>query len=58
MEVIMGNLMKKEDREIRKDQEKIDPEKIKEYRKRIKDADYLESAIHKIASDLSHYLTK
>jgi hypothetical protein len=31
---------------------------LDEYRKRIADEDYLDHAIRKIASDLSHYLTK
>ncbi len=54
----MDNLMKKEDREIGPGNVKYDPEKIREYRKRISDDSYLDHAISKIAADLSHYLTK
>ncbi len=54
----MGNLMKKEDREIKKDGSKKDPKLIQEYRNRVSDESYLDHAISKIATDLSHYLTK
>lgn len=54
----MGNLMKTEDREIKKIPEKKESLRILEYRERISDDDYLDHAINKIATDLSHYLTK
>ena len=54
----MGNLMKTEDRETKKQPVKRDPKRIMEYRERISDDDYLDHAISKIATDLSHYLTK
>ena len=57
-EVYMGDLMKMEDREIKQEKTENDPQKIEEYRKKISDKTYLEHAIHKIATDLSHYLTK
>jgi hypothetical protein len=57
-EVTMGNLMKKDDREIKQGNRDVDSEKIKEYRKKISDKTYLEHAITRIATDLSHYLTK
>ena len=37
---------------------KASPAAIKEYREKIFDDDYIDHAIGKIASDLSHYLTK
>ena len=54
----MGNLMKMEDREIKHGNEKGDSKRIQEYRERISDESYLDHAIVKIATDLSHYLTK
>ena len=54
----MGNLMKKDDREIRQGKSKKDSNLIREYRDRISDESYLDHAISKIATDLSHYLTK
>ncbi len=56
----MGDLMKKEDREIRQAKDKAEPRKIdiKEYRTKIADNSYLDHAINRIATDLSHYLTK
>ncbi|HOO70470.1 MAG TPA: hypothetical protein PK926_01835 [Spirochaetota bacterium] len=54
----MGNLMKTEDREIKKIPEKKESKRILEYRERISDDDYLDHAINRIATDLSHYLTK
>ena len=54
----MENLMKKEDRGIKKGKILGDCEKIEEYRKRISDSNYIDHAIKKIATDLSHYLTK
>ena len=54
----MGNLMKKEDREIKKDGSNKDSKLIQEYRNRVSDESYLDHAISKIATDLSHYLTK
>jgi hypothetical protein len=54
----MGDLMKKDDREIQQDKREIDAETIQQYRKKISDDTYLEHAITRIATDLSHYLTK
>ena len=54
----MKNLMKTEDREIQKGKLSKDSNRLKEYRKRISDENYLDHAISKIATDLSHYLTK
>jgi len=54
----MDNLMKMEDREIRPAQLKGNSDKIREYRERISDEAYLDHAINKIATDLSHYLTR
>ena len=54
----MGNLMKKDDREIRQGISNKNSNRIKEYRDRISDESYLDHAINKIATDLSHYLTK
>jgi hypothetical protein len=54
----MADLMKKDDREIKQDNKEVDGDKIKEFRKKINDKTYLEHAITRIATDLSHYLTK
>ena len=54
----MNGLMTKEDREIKQCKEKREPSKIVEMREKISDDAYLEHAIRKIATDLSHYLTK
>ena len=54
----MNNLMKMEDREIRQTKISGDPKKINEFRKMISDEKYLDHAISKLATDLSHYLTK
>jgi hypothetical protein len=54
----MGDLMKKEDREIIKDEREVDADKIKEFRKKISDETYLDHAISRLATELSHYLTK
>lgn len=54
----MKDLMAMEDREIQSGSVKDDADKIKEFRKKIKDEAYLEHAILRIATDLSHYLTK
>ncbi len=54
----MVDLMKKEDREIKQDNRELDTVKIKEFRKKISDDTYLDHAINRIATDLSHYLTK
>ncbi|MCP4133517.1 MAG: hypothetical protein GY754_21285 [bacterium] len=54
----MDNLMKTEDREIKPGKVRGNPKKIQEYRDRISDESYLDHAISKIATDLSHYLTK
>jgi len=51
-------LMNKEDREIKQNKINGNPIKIDEYRKKIADAMYLDHAITKIATDLTHYLTK
>lgn len=54
----MNNLMKMEDREIKKGIKAGDLDKIRELKKRVADESYLDHAISKIATDLSHYLTK
>ena len=54
----MNNLMKTEDREIRPARFCRTDDKVQEYRRRISDESYLEHAILKIATDLSHYLTR
>ncbi len=54
----MKRLMNKEEREIKQGKIRGDPKRIEEYRKRISDEAYLDHAIKKIATDLSHYLTK
>jgi len=54
----MSNLMKKEDREIRPGKISRDPKKIAALKQRISDEKYLDHAISKLATDLSHYLTK
>jgi len=55
----MKNLMDKDGREIG-DQSAVGRNSfhIEEYRRRISDVRYLDHAIQKIATDLSHYLTK
>ena len=55
---LMDNLMKKEDREMRPVNHDKNSLRISEYRRRISDESYLNEAIMKIATDLSHYLTK
>jgi hypothetical protein len=57
-EVFMVHLMKKDDREIKQGDKDVVSDKIREYRKKISDKTYLEHAITRIATDLSHYLTK
>ena len=54
----MNNLMKMEDREIRQGKISGDQEKIDALKRRISDESYLDHAISKLATDLSHYLTK
>jgi len=57
----MKDLMKTEDREIKKtnlDEVSSRKNKIRELRARIADEAYLNHAINKLATDLSHYLTK
>jgi len=54
----MNNLMKMDDREIRQGKISGDSEKVDEFKKRISDEKYLDHAISKLATDLSHYLTK
>jgi len=54
----MKRLMNKEDREIKKEAAKEVSQKILEYRKKVSDDAYLDHAINRIATDLSHYLTK
>ena len=58
MEASMERLMKMEDREIKPAKFEENSDRIKEYRSRISDSAYLDHAISKIATDLSHYLTK
>lgn len=58
MEVLMNNLMKTDDREIKPARFCGTFDKIQEYRNRIADEAYLDHAISKIATDLSHYLTR
>ncbi len=58
VEVSMNNLMKMEDREIAKGKITGDNRKISDLKVRITDEEYLDHAISKIATDLSHYLTK
>jgi len=57
LEVFM-DLMKKDDREIMLGKNNGNSQKIEQFRKRISDESYLDEAIEKIATDLSHYLTK
>ncbi len=57
-EVFMSNLMKMEDREIRQGKISGDQEKIDALKKRISDESYLDHAISKLATDLTHYLTR
>ena len=54
----MDSLMKREDREIKPAKFKRNIDRIQEFRERISDEAYLDHAISKIATDLSHYLTK
>ena len=54
----MSNLMKMEDREIRQGKISGDQEKIDALKKKVSDDSYLDHAISKLATDLSHYLTK
>ena len=54
----MNNLMKMEDREIRQCKISGDREKIDNFKKKISEESYLDHAITKLATDLSHYLTK
>ncbi len=54
----MKRLMNKDDREIKNRPGEGTSSKIKEYRKKISDEGYLDHAINRIATDLSHYLTK
>ena len=55
---VMKSLMNKEGREIEVKTSGRLNLSVDEYRKRISDDNYLDHAIKKIASDLSHYLTK
>ena len=57
-EVFMSDLMKKDDREMKRENKEVDSDKIREYKKKISDKSYLEHAITRIATDLSNYLTK
>ncbi len=54
----MKNLMKMEDREIKKGKISNDQIKILDLKMMIADDAYLDHAISKIATDLSNYLTK
>ena len=58
MEDFMNSLMEMEDREIRPARFRESVDKLSQIRERIKDESYLNHAIFKIATDLSHYLTK
>ena len=57
-EVFMSNLMKMEDREIRQGKISGDQEKIDALKRKVSDDSYLDHAISKLATDLSHYLTR
>ncbi len=50
--------MSKDDREIQERKVGRDKLTIEEYKKRMADDQYIEHAIQKIATDLSHYLTR
>ncbi len=50
--------MSKDDREIQERKVGRDKLSIEEYKKRMADEEYLDYAIQKIATDLSHYLTR
>jgi hypothetical protein len=52
----MNDLMNKDDLEITRERKKA--AKILDFKKRITDETYIDSAISRIATDLSHYLTK
>lgn len=54
----MKNLMKMDDREIRQGKKSGDSDRLEDFKKKITDDKYLDHAISKLASDLSHYLTK
>lgn len=55
----MKNLTNNNDREMGIKQDGRERHfQLEDYRKMIADEDYLDDAISKIASDLSHYLTK
>jgi hypothetical protein len=54
----MKNLMNKDEREIKQNKLSGHSQKIQEFKKRVSDEEYLDHAIKKIATDLSHYLTK
>ncbi len=56
--ITMKHLMNKDDREIKKRKIGRDKLTIEEYKKRMADGDYVDHAIQKIATDLSHYLTR
>ena len=57
-EVFMSNLMKMEDREIRQGKITGDQDKIDALKRKVSDDSYLDHAISKLATDLSHYLTR
>ena len=54
----MSNLMKMEDREIRQGKITGDQDKIDALKRKVSDDSYLDHAISKLATDLSHYLTR
>ncbi|HMB20295.1 MAG TPA: hypothetical protein VKQ10_04435, partial [Spirochaetota bacterium] len=54
----MKRLMNKDDREIKNRPGEGISGKVREYREKISDEAYLDHAINRIATDLSHYLTK
>jgi hypothetical protein len=56
--MIKANLMNKDEREIKQKKSIQRSSKIEEFKQKISDDLYLDHAINKIASDLSHYLTK
>jgi hypothetical protein len=57
--IVMQHLMNKEGRGVEIKTAPVKKElRVDEYRKRIADETYLDHAIRKIATDLSHYLTK
>lgn len=54
----MNSLMKTDDREMQPARFCETSDRVLEYRRRLADKRYLDHAITKIATDLSHYLTR